>query len=63
MKLYDYCGKKIRVTLVDGDILLGKCIEYTKAIENDPEIDSIDIQIKKEIYEIYENEIENIEVL
>lgn len=63
MKLYDYCNKKIKVTLIDGDILVGKCIDYTKAIENDPEIDSIDLQVKKEIYEVYENEIKKIEVV
>lgn len=63
MKLYDYCGKKLRISLSDGNIIEGKCIEYTKAIENDPEIDSIDVKVKKEIYEIYENEIEKIEIL
>lgn len=63
MKLYEYCGKTIKITLIDGEILKGKCIEYTKAIENDPEIDSIDLQIKKEIYEIYENEIKDIDII
>lgn len=63
MKLYEYCGKTIKITLIDGEIIKGKCIEYTKAIENDPEIDSIDLQIKKEIYEIYENEIKDIDII
>lgn len=62
MKLSDYCGKKVKIELKDGEIFLGKCIEYTKAIDNDPEIDSIDLQVNKKIYEIYENEIKNIEI-
>ncbi len=63
MRLSEYCGKKINVTLLDGEMLKGKCIEYTKAMYNDPEIDSIDLQIDKKTYEIYENEIKNIEIL
>lgn len=63
IKLYEYVDKKIKVTLVEGDIIIGKCIDYTKAVNNDPEIDSIDLKIKKDIYELYENEIESIEIV
>ena len=63
MKLYEYVDKMIKVTLLDDDTLTGKCMDYTKAIENDPEIDSIDLKVKKEIYEIYENEIKSIEII
>ena len=63
MNLYNYVDKKIKVTLSDGEILIGKCLDYTKAIENDPEIDSIDLKIKKDIYEIFENEIESIDLI
>lgn len=63
MKLYEYVDKMIKVTLLEGDTLTGKCMDYTKAIENDPEIDSIDLKVKKEIYEIYENEIKSIEII
>lgn len=64
MKLSDYCGKKVKIILIeDEEVLMGKCVEYTKAIDNDPEIDSIDIKVKDKVYEIYENEIRNIEVV
>lgn len=63
IKLYEYVDMKIKVTLVEGDIIIGKCIDYTKAVNNDPEIDSIDLKIKKDIYELYENEIESIEIV
>jgi len=63
IKLYEYVDKKVKVTLLEGDIIIGKCIDYTKAIDNDPEVDSIDLKIKKDIYELYENEIESIEII
>lgn len=63
MNLRDYVDKKIKITLTDDQILIGQCIEFTNAIENDPEIDSIDLKVKKDIYEIYVNEIKEIEIL
>jgi hypothetical protein len=63
MKLSEYCGKKVKITLGEDEVLQGKCVEFTKAIDNDPEIDSIDIKVKDKVYEIYENEIKSIEVL
>lgn len=63
MRLSEYCGKKIKVELKGGEIFQGKCIEYIRAVDNDPEIDSIDLQVNKKIYEIYENEIKNIEII
>lgn len=63
MNLNEYVDKKIKITLNDGQILIGQCIEYTNEIENDPEIDSIDVKIKKDIYEIYKNEIKEIEII
>lgn len=63
MNLKEYVDKRIRITLKEGDIIEGKCVEYVSAIENDPEIDSIDLKIGKDIYEIFENEIKHIEIL
>lgn len=63
MRLSDYCGKKVKIVLKDGETFQGKCIEFTKAIDNDPEVDSIDLQVDKKIYEIYENEIKDIEII
>ncbi len=56
-------NSKIRVTLADGTVLTGKYLEYTKAINNDPEIDSIDLQVDQDIYELYEDEIAKIETV
>lgn len=63
MKLSEYCGKKVKITLEEDEVVQGKCVEFTKAIDNDPEIDSIDIKVKDKVYEIYENEIKSIEIL
>lgn len=63
MDLKQYVDKKIRITLKEGDTLEGKCLEYINAIENDPEIDSIDLKVGKDIYEIFKDEIKLIELL
>ena len=63
MKLYEYCGKQVKITLEEDEVIIGKCMEYSKALYNDPEVDSIDVKVKDKVYEIYENEIKNIEVL
>lgn len=62
MKLSDYCDKKVKITLEEDEVIIGKCIEFTNAKYNDPEIDSIDIEVEDKLYEIYENEIKKIEV-
>ena len=54
---------KVCVTLTDGTVLTGKYLEFTQAINNDPEIASIDLQIEQEIYELYEDEIDKIEIV
>ncbi|MBC8589117.1 hypothetical protein [Paratissierella segnis] len=61
MNLKEYVERRIKITLNDGQILIGNCIGYTNAIENDPEKDSIDVKVNKYIYEIYIDEINSIE--
>lgn len=63
MNLKEYIDKRIRITLKEGDIIEGKCVEYINAIENDPEIDSIDLKVGKDIYEIFKDEIKSIEII
>ena len=63
MNLKEYVDKRIRITLKEGDILEGKCVEFISAIENDPEIDSIDLKVGKDIYEIFKDEIKSIEIM
>lgn len=62
MKLWKYEGKQIRVTCNDGKVFIGKCTDYTQALDNEPEIDSIGLETTGLSYEIYENEIKSIEV-
>ena len=42
--------------------VVGKCINYTKPLDNDPEVASIDIKVPgfSSIYEITEGEIETL---
>lgn len=63
MKLWEYVGKNIKVTCNDGQIIEGKCDEYTQALDNEPEIASISIARTDYGIEIYENEIKSIEVI
>ena len=63
MKLYEYEGKKVEIRLKEGETIKGKCLDFTKAINNDPEEDSIDIELDGKVYEIYESEIEKINLL
>lgn len=59
MKLWQYSGKKIRITTDDGKIFEGMAYDYIPSQDNIPEIASITI----EHTEIYENEIKSIEML
>ncbi|EOD00463.1 hypothetical protein [Caldisalinibacter kiritimatiensis] len=63
MKLWEYVGKKIKVTCIQGEIIQGKCDRYTQALDNEPEIASISIDSGEIDYEIYENEISKIEIV
>jgi hypothetical protein len=60
MKLWEYVGKNIKVTCIDGQIIEGKCDGYTQALDNEPEIASISIARTGYGIEIYENEIKSI---
>ena len=59
MKLYEYSGKKVRITTNDGEIFSGIACDFIPAQDNVPEVASISIG---EI-EFYENEIKSIEVI
>lgn len=59
MKLWEYSGKNVKIITVDGQIFEGKAYDYTSAQDNTPEIASISI----DHYELYENEIESIEII
>ena len=59
MYLGQYEGKQIRITLKNGKIFEGRGEWYTQGIDNPDGIASICIGD----YELYENEITNIEVI
>jgi hypothetical protein len=52
---------KLKVVLLDETTLTGFYDCYTAAIDNDPQIASIDLRVDDDIYELYENEIKRIE--
>ena len=57
-------GKNIKVTLLDGQIIIGFCRGFTQAIDNEPEIAEIDIELENgQLAGAFLDEIESIEVL
>lgn len=61
MNLREYVGKEIKVICLNGKVFIGKCIDFTQALDNEPEIDSIGLNVNDISYELYENEIKSIE--
>ena len=59
MKLGEFNGKNIRVTLLTGKVIQGKAYDYISALDNTPGIASITI----DHIEIFETEIRSIELL
>lgn len=59
-------GKRVRVTFKDGGTpVIGKCIGYTRAVDNDPEIAEIDVDtgVQGACYGLMESEISDVEEL
>lgn len=59
-------GKRVRVIFKDGGTpIVGKCIGYTRAIDNDPEIAEIDVDTGAQgaHYGLMESEIADVEEL
>ena len=65
MDLEDYVGKKVRIISINDNEFIGKAEGFTQALDNEPEIASIDIENEKDskLYELYENEIKSIEII
>lgn len=59
MTLYEAHGKNVKITLKDGKVFTGKAYDYTSALDNDPDPESITI----DNVELYEPEIEKIELM
>lgn len=59
MKLWEYDGKKVRITTDDNQVFQGIACDYTDADDNEPEIASICIGN----IEFREDEIKSIEII
>lgn len=55
--------KEIKVICKSGRTFKGKCIDYTQALDNESEIDSVGLNVNGIMYELYENEIKSIEII
>ncbi|AKA68539.1 hypothetical protein [Clostridium scatologenes] len=62
MNLRNCVGKKIKITTIEGEVFEGKCTDFTPALDNEPEVDSIGLKTTTLSYEVYENEIKSIEL-
>lgn len=59
MRLWEYSGKNVRITLRNGQVFEGRAYDYTSALDNDPDPESIAVNNT----ELYAPEIESIELL
>lgn len=63
-ELWQYFGKKIRVTCINGKVIEGVAEYFTKAVDNDPEVASIGIPYSDNgVYDITADEIKSIEII
>lgn len=63
MKFQELYRKNISITTNDGQILKGIVVDYTSALDNEPDSASITIRIGEALIEVFENEIETIKEL
>ena len=63
-ELWGYFGKKVKVKCTTGEVIKGIVKGFTRAIDNDPEVASIEIPYSDNgCYEIMANEIKSIDML
>lgn len=63
MKFQESYRKNVSITTNDGQILKGIVVDYTSALDNEPDSASITIRIGEALIEVFENEIETIKEL
>ena len=65
MNLYQYLGKKIKVTFIDNQVLEGFCNTFTGKLDTEDELyDEITIETDKHKYVGFnESEVKNIEII
>lgn len=59
MKLWEYSGKNVRITMDDGAVFEGRAYDYTSALDNEPDPESITVNG----IELFTPEIAKIELL
>ena len=59
MKLWEYSGKKVRITMDDEKVFEGIAYDYSSALDNEPDPESISIGV----FELYAPEIKKIELI
>lgn len=65
MSLYQYLGKKIKVTFIDDQVLEGFCNTFTGKLDTEDELyDEITVETDKHKYVGFnESEVKNIEII
>lgn len=63
-QMLDVLGRNVKVRLHSGKEIVGKCVGFTQASDNEPEIASIDVcQYENSYIELYQNEIIQLSVI
>jgi hypothetical protein len=63
MKLYEYEGKRVRLTTADGGVFTGEAVDYTSELDNTPEIECISIATSAGTFEALITDIASIELI
>ena len=64
MKLWQYSFKCVRVKLHDGSVFEGKVNDYTSAVDNEPDPESITVQTAGGVFvELFAPEIASVKIL
>ena len=66
MKLYDYWGKRVRITAVDGQVIVGHAAYYTSELDDPDEVESLSIEVESRdgiLISVEESEIAVIEII
>lgn len=69
-QMYFTQGKRVKIVTIEGNVIIGKCIEFTPSYNNEPEESSImmdsptkDGKICPWLMELLEHEIKSIELI
>lgn len=64
MKLWEFEGQTVRITMIDGEVFEGFAFDYSSALDNEPDPECISIRISNAIeFELYAPEIKKVELI